>query len=179
MGKHKNKEKDKEKTEEEEDEDDSKKKAEDGEMETTTLDESIPGESEELTYEELVARVSVIAKPLASKKLTKRLYKTVKKGTKAKSIRRGVKDVVKSIRKGERGFVVLAGDVSPLDVITHIPIYCEDRSVPYAFVPSRRDLGRSSLTKRPTSVVLVKKHKDYEEYYDKCFKEMKDLPLPI
>ena len=177
MGKHKNKEKEKEKTEEE-DEEDSKKNTKDGEMETT-LDESIPGECEELTYKELVARVSVIAKPLASKKLTKRLYKTVKKGTKAKSIRRGVKDVVKSIRKGERGFVVLAGDVSPLDVITHIPIYCEDRAVPYVFVPSRRDLGRSSLTKRPTSVVLVKKHKDYEGYYDKCFKEMKDLPLPI
>ena len=31
-------------------------------------------------YEELVQRISVIAKPLAGRKLTKRLYKTVKKG---------------------------------------------------------------------------------------------------
>lgn len=31
-------------------------------------------------YEELVARVNGIAKPLAGKKLTKRLYRTVKKG---------------------------------------------------------------------------------------------------
>lgn len=31
-------------------------------------------------YEELVTRVSEIAKPLAGKKLTKRVYRTVKKG---------------------------------------------------------------------------------------------------
>ena len=33
-----------------------------------------------LDYDELVKRVCAIAKPLAGKKLTKRLYKTVKKG---------------------------------------------------------------------------------------------------
>ena len=31
-------------------------------------------------YEELIERVSIISKPLASRKLTKKLYKTVKKG---------------------------------------------------------------------------------------------------
>lgn len=33
-----------------------------------------------LDYDELVKRVCAIAKPLAGRKLTKRLYKTVKKG---------------------------------------------------------------------------------------------------
>lgn len=32
---------------------------------------------------------------------------------------------------------VLAGDISPIDVITHIPIVCEDNKVPYIFVPSK------------------------------------------
>jgi ribosomal protein L7Ae-like RNA K-turn-binding protein len=178
MGKHKKKDKKQEKDEEEQ-EMKVKVEVDPDQMETTTLDESAQIDPEELPYEELVTRVSVIAKPLASEKLTKRVYRAVKKGTKAKSIQRGVKDVVKSIRKGETGFVVLAGDVSPLDVITHIPVYCEDRSVPYVYVPSKRDLGRSSQTKRPTSVVLVKKHKDFEDHYEKCYKELKDLPLPI
>lgn len=34
-------------------------------------------------------------------------------------------------------FVVIAGDVSPIDVISHIPIVCEDNKIPYAYVPSR------------------------------------------
>ena len=34
-------------------------------------------------------------------------------------------------------FVVIAGDVSPIDVISHIPVVCEDNKIPYAYVPSR------------------------------------------
>ena len=34
-------------------------------------------------------------------------------------------------------FVVLAGDVSPIDVISHFPVLCEDNNLPYCYVPSR------------------------------------------
>jgi H/ACA ribonucleoprotein complex subunit 2 len=50
---------------------------------------------------------------------------------------------------------VLAGDVSPIDVITHVPVLCEDAGVPYVFVPSKEALGQAGQTKRPTSVMLV------------------------
>lgn len=42
-----------------------------------------------------------------------------------------------------------------MDVISHIPVLCEDHGVPYIFVPSRVELGAASCTKRPTSVVMV------------------------
>lgn len=83
---------------------------------------------------------------------------------KNKSLKRGVKEVVKSLRKstpatasgGEApGIVVLAADISPMDVISHIPVLCEDHGVPYIFVPSRAELGAAGSTKRPTSVVMV------------------------
>ena len=83
---------------------------------------------------------------------------------KHKSLKRGVKEVVKSLRKsstpassgGEApGVVVLAADISPMDVISHIPVLCEDHGVPYIFVPSRAELGAAGSTKRPTSVVMV------------------------
>ncbi|KAJ7356298.1 snoRNA-binding protein [Desmophyllum pertusum] len=90
---------------------DKKRDSENGEGDENK-DES---KSEEPTadYDELVTRVCAIAKPLAGRKLTKRLYKTVKKASKAKSLRRGVKEVAKALRKGEKGFVVMAGDISP------------------------------------------------------------------
>ena len=71
------------------------------------------------------------------------------------------------------------GDVSPIDVISHIPVFCEEKKVPYCYVPSRRQLGSASGTKRPTSVVLIEKDNDYEELYDKCFTEVDSLPLPL
>jgi hypothetical protein len=32
---------------------------------------------------------------------------------------------------------VIAGDISPIDVVTHLPILCEDTGIPYCFVPSK------------------------------------------
>lgn len=42
-----------------------------------------------------------------------------------------------------------------MDVISHIPVLCEDHGVPYIFVPSRAELGAAGNTKRPTSVVMI------------------------
>jgi hypothetical protein len=53
------------------------------------------GKSGGTTYDERCKAVSPIAKPLASKKMTKKLYKLVKKASAAKFVRRGVKEVVK------------------------------------------------------------------------------------
>lgn len=32
---------------------------------------------------------------------------------------------------------IIAGDISPIDVIIHIPVMCEDRDIPYIYVPSK------------------------------------------
>lgn len=136
-------------------------------------------EQEALSYEELAARVIAIAKPLACQKLAGRLYKAIRKAAKHKTLRRGVKEVTKSLRKGEKGIAVLAGDISPLDVISHVPVYCEEQSVPYVFVPSRFDLGSAALTKRPTSVVLIKQNKEYEKHYTRCMEGVTSLPHPL
>lgn len=54
-----------------------------------------------------------------------------------------------------RTFCIIAADISPLDVIAHLPILCEDKGVPYVYVRSKDDLGGAGLTKRPTSCMLV------------------------
>lgn len=51
--------------------------------------------------------------------------------------------------------VILAGDISPMDILSHIPILCEDTENPYIFVSSKDALGQASSTKRPTSVVMI------------------------
>ncbi|KAI9218318.1 50S ribosomal protein L30e-like protein, partial [Blastocladiella britannica] len=99
--------------------------------------------------------VSPIASPMADADLTKKLLKTVKKATVGKATRRGMKEVVKALRKGEKGIVIIAADVTPVDVISHIPVLCEENDVPYVFVPSKQEIGAAGSTKRPASVVLV------------------------
>lgn len=75
-----------------------------------------------------------------------------------------------------------------MDVISHIPVLCEDHGIPYVFVTSRAELGASAATKRPTSVVMVtpksgkKGKKDLEadndgEDFGKTFEELAKLAV--
>ncbi|KAJ1930382.1 snoRNA-binding protein, partial [Linderina pennispora] len=125
-----------------------------------------------------------IAHPLADKKLAKKVLKTVKKAAKHRHVKRGVKEVVKGLRKGEKGLVVMAGNISPIDVLSHIPILCEDSNVPYCFVPTKEELGGSCSTKRPTCCIMIvpggkggkgEAHEDYKDSYDECFAAAKEL----
>ncbi|KAG6814185.1 hypothetical protein H0H92_000862 [Tricholoma furcatifolium] len=147
--------------------------------------------------EEIVVPVedlSPLAHPLAQKKLVKKLHKTIKKASKARQVKRGVKEVVKGIRKGEKGLLILAADINPIDIISHLPVLSEEAQIPYVFVASKEELGHASSTKRPTSCVMIcpnqkrKKDKDggkedkdddYRELYDECYKEVEKLDTEI
>ena len=73
--------------------------------------------------------------------------------------------------------VFIAGDISPIDVITHLPVLCEDHNIPYVYVPSKEDLGSAGSTKRPTSVIMVtfKKDADYADTYKEVLEEVKEM----
>ena len=132
----------------------------------------------------LVGALVPFANPLADEKVGKKVLKSVRKGwdtyrslhrscanmlpgAQNKALKRGVKEVVKALRKStttEPGVlpfavVVIAADISPMDVISHIPVLCEDHSVPYIFVTSRTELGAAGSTKRPTSVTMITREK--------------------
>ena len=105
--------------------------------------------------DETPLHVSPIATPLSGEGFEKKLLLLTKKIIKVKGVKRGVKEVGKALRKKLKGIVIFAADVSPIDVISHLPIQCEEAGIPYIFVRSRLELGAASDTKRPTSVVML------------------------
>ncbi|RCI16690.1 hypothetical protein L249_2003 [Ophiocordyceps polyrhachis-furcata BCC 54312] len=121
------------------------------------------------TSQPLQRTVVPFAIPISDEKGMKKTYKTIRKAAKNGTLKRGVKEVIKALRKsppsapgytGFPGVVVIAGDISPPDVIAHIPVLCEDHNVPFIFVTSRAELGASARTKRPTSVVMLMEKRD-------------------
>lgn len=142
-----------------------------------------------------VGAVVPFANPLADEKAAKKVLKSVKKAAVNKCLKRGVKEVVKAVRKSAipaanasnsspQAIVVLAADISPMDVISHIPVLCEDHGIPYVYVTSRAELGSAGATKRPTSVVMVlprqggkkkgdsKEDAGKQEEYSKVYEEL-------
>lgn len=84
---------------------------------------------------------------------------------------------------------IIAGDISPVDVVTPIPVLCEDNDIPYVYVPSKEALGQAGLTKRPTSCMLIlpkpvkgdlgkdDEAKEYKEGYDDVFSKVKSVQI--
>lgn len=112
---------------------------------------------------------------MANRKLTKKLFKLIGHAAKAKALRRGIKEVVLALRKSDTGVVVMAGNVFPVEVIAHVPLLCEEANIPYCFVPSKTELGNASLTKRPTSVILVSANKAKDDVKTELAALVKDV----
>lgn len=53
------------------------------------------------------------------------------------------------ISRGTSDLVILAADTTPLPIILHLPLLCEDKNVPYVYVPSKMALGRATGVSRP------------------------------
>merc|ERR1711915_719568 len=151
-----------------------KKENLDPEEVAATADEDV------LSYAEKLKFVSVIANPMASKKLTTRVYKLIKKASKHKTyLRNGLKEVQTKLRKDERGIVVFAGDVTPVEIMCHLPAVCEDKEIPYIYTPSKQDIGTAMGVKRGCLCVLIRENEEYKELYDKVFEGIKEHPPPV
>jgi U4/U6 small nuclear ribonucleoprotein SNU13 len=66
-----------------------------------------------------------------------------------KLLKKGANETTKALNRGMADLVVLAGDTEPLEIILHLPLLCEDKNVPYVFVPSKIALGRACGVSRP------------------------------
>ena len=55
----------------------------------------------------------------------------------------------KTLNRGISEFIIMAADTEPLEILLHLPLLCEDKNVPYVFVPSKIALGRACGVSRP------------------------------
>ncbi len=89
------------------------------------------------------------------KELADKVYELVELARDGGKIRKGTNEVTKLVERGETQMVVMAEDVSPPEILMHMPALCEERSVPYAYVPSKSELGNASGLEKPTAALAV------------------------
>ena len=71
------------------------------------------------------------------------IYEAIRVAQQSGKVKKGTNEVTKAIERGISKLVVIAEDVEPPEVVAHLPILCEEHGVPYGFVPSRQELGKS------------------------------------
>ena len=89
------------------------------------------------------------------KELADQILKLVEDARSGGKIRKGTNEATKSVERAEAKFVIIAADVNPVEIIQHIPMLCDEKKIPYAFVPTKADLGAAAGLPVGTSAIAV------------------------
>jgi len=78
------------------------------------------------------------------KELIDKIYEAIEVAKTTGKIKKGANEVTKAIEKGIAKLVAIAKDVTPPEIVMHIPILCEEKGVLCAEVPSKEELGTAA-----------------------------------
>ncbi|CRK25173.1 13 kDa ribonucleoprotein-associated protein like [Verticillium longisporum] len=81
--------------------------------------------------------------PLADAALEQELLDMVQQCSHYRQLKKGANEATKSLNRGVSELIVLAADTTPLAILLHLPLLCEDKNVPYVYVKSKIALGRA------------------------------------
>jgi len=71
-------------------------------------------------------------------------------------VRKGTNETTKAVDRGQAKLVVIAEDVEPEEIVMHLPPLCDEKKVPYVYVPSKLELGRAAgIDVAAASVAIV------------------------
>ena len=89
------------------------------------------------------------------KDLVNKTYEIIEMARDSGKVRKGSNEVTKLIERSQAKFVVMAEDTKPEELLVHLPLLCEEKNIPYAYVPSKQELGNASGLDVPTAAVAV------------------------
>jgi large subunit ribosomal protein L7Ae len=72
-------------------------------------------------------------------------------------IRKGANEATKALEKGQAKLVVYAEDVTPKEIIMHLPLLAKEKNVPCFAVAKKDDLGAAAGLAVSTAAVAVVK----------------------
>jgi len=77
------------------------------------------------------------------KEIADAAYEALQIAAKTGTVRKGTNETTKAIERAQAKLVVVAEDVDPPEVVAHLPLLCEERKIPYIFVPSKEKIGNA------------------------------------
>ncbi|MFP3216650.1 MAG: 50S ribosomal protein L7Ae, partial [Vulcanisaeta sp.] len=76
--------------------------------------------------------------------LAEKAYEILAAARETGKIKKGTNEVTKAVERGLAKLVLIAEDVDPPEIVAHLPILCEEKGVPYIYVPSKERLGKAA-----------------------------------
>jgi large subunit ribosomal protein L7Ae len=83
------------------------------------------------------------------------VFEIIEIARKTGQIRKGCNEVTKLLEKGEVKFLAVAKDVTPKEIVMHLPLLAKEKGVKYAEVDKKEELGAAAGLPVGTAAVAV------------------------
>lgn len=75
--------------------------------------------------------------------LANKVIEVLKTAKETGKIKKGTNEATKAIERGVAKLVIIAEDVQPEEIVLHLPGLCEEKQIPYVYVPSKKQIGEA------------------------------------
>ncbi len=90
-------------------------------------------------------------------------------------LKKGVNETTKAVERGIAKLVIMAQDVQPEEILMHLPLICDEKKVPYVYVPSKQELGKAAGIDVAASSVAVIEEGDAKKLIEDIAEKVKSL----
>ncbi|MEM2092717.1 MAG: 50S ribosomal protein L7Ae [Candidatus Bathyarchaeia archaeon] len=82
-------------------------------------------------------------------------YEALQVATKTGKVKKGANETTKAVERAQARLVVIAEDVDPPEVVAHLPLLCDEKKIPYIYVPSKEKIGNAVGIDVPASAACI------------------------
>jgi large subunit ribosomal protein L7Ae len=110
-----------------------------------------------------------------SAELAEKAYEAISKAKDTGKIKKGTNETTKAVERGMAKLVLIAEDVDPPEIVAHLPLLCEEKGVPYVYVPSKARLGKSCGLEVAAASACIIEPGDAASLVEEIIKEVNEI----
>jgi large subunit ribosomal protein L7Ae len=109
------------------------------------------------------------------KEVVEAAYEALKVARETGKIRKGTNETAKTIERGKAKLVLIAENVSPPEVVAHLPLLCDERKAPYVYVPEKQRIGEALGLTVGSAAAAIEETGDSEKLVAEIIEKLKGI----
>lgn len=86
---------------------------------------------------------------------TDKVFEAIEIAKKTGKIKKGTNEVTKALERAQAKLVVYASDVSPKEIVMHLPMLAKEKGVPCFEAGTKEELGNVAGVNIPTTAIAI------------------------
>ncbi len=99
----------------------------------------------------------------------------LEKIAKTGKVRIGSNEATKAAERGTAKLIVIAEDVTPPEIVMHLPLICKEKNIPFTYVSTKKGLGQYSGLNVGSAAIAVLDEGDTKKDFADLTKKLQEL----